>query len=118
GDLARRQWRRGRAQLRDDRPQAFSQQLPIRYGAADIGEYRVEFGGDRSPLGGVRLAGDLDLHPGFVKPGLRGIETETCALRIAGHVQDRVDDEANVEAALIQCRGGRIDETRHVVIDD
>ena len=118
GDLARRQWRRGRAQLRDDRPQAFSQQLPIRYGAADIGEYRLEFGGDRSPLGGVRLAGDLDLHPGFVKPGLRGIETEKRALRIAGHVQDRVDDEPNLAAALIHRGGHRIDEKRHVVIDD
>ena len=67
----------------------------------------------------IRLPRDRDLHPGFVQPGRRGAtKLAEPPLRVACDREDRVDDQMDDAAAGIDRQADRIDEKRHVVVDD
>ena len=68
------------------------------------------------------MLADLDVHEGFVDRALARLaglaERRNRALSIADQPDDRVDDQVDLQAELIERRGHRIDQERHVVVDD
>src|SRR5579862_5158612 len=118
GDLSRRQRRRCGFRLAGNRLQRPAHLLPVRHRAAYVVEDSGEPRRQRLALGSVWLAGDLDLHPGFAKATLRRVERQERAGVVARHREHRMDRQADLAAALVDRRGHRIDEERHVVVDD
>ena len=121
GDLLLRQ-RRGRfAQPRHDLAQPFAHLGPVLDGGADVGEDGLQhFANFLAAIG--RLLADLDVHEGFVGRALARLagpaERRKRALRVADQPDDRVDDQVDLHTQLTERRGHRIDQERHVVVDD
>ena len=70
-------------------------------------------------VGRIRFGCDLDLHPGFARPGSARLQNVAePPVRAAGHSQDRMDDQMDDAVAGVDRSGNRVDEERHVVVDD
>ena len=67
----------------------------------------------------IRLARDLDPHPGFMRPGRRRVaKLAEPPCRVARYRHYRVNHQMNDAAAGVDRQADRIDEERHVVSDD
>jgi hypothetical protein len=98
--------------------QGAAHRLPVRHGAADVCQNRFEAGGEGGAFGRVGLAADRDLHPRFPQPGGRRFKVGHPAAGVARDLQHRMDRKAHLATAFVDRRGHRIDQKRHVVIDD
>ncbi len=114
GDLVGGQRRRPVVELGDDLRHLLAHRRPIGHRGADVAQHHFEIGPDGLDPAGVGLLADPQLHPGFgvvAGPG-------QAAGRVAGDPQHRVDHEIDGEVALVERGSHRIDQERHVVIDD
>ena len=122
GDLADRQRRRIGLELGDHLGDPRPHGAPVLHGGAHVAEHV----GDRPhDLGAARLvvdALDVDVDEAFAQraPG-RGpgpLEGDELAGGVALDGEHRMHDQANVDAALGQLAQHRVDQERHVVVDD
>ncbi len=85
-----------------------------------LGQHAGQRGGQLVELVGVALAVDLDVHHRFRAGPLARFEREAgqVAVEVAPHRQHRVGQQVDRDFAAIERVGDRIDEERHVVVDD
>ena len=121
GDLVRRHRRRVGFELDDHILDALHHRPPVGDAEADVGKHPFD---GRDDVGAARLVIDrfemdvddaLARHPGSGFGLFEGGET---ARRVARDGQNGMHDEANVDAAFGQLRQHRVDQERHVVVDD
>jgi hypothetical protein len=125
GDLLRGERRRAFLEIGDDLAEVAQHGAPILHAQPDIGEHLLERRHDRAALRFVVDARDMDMDealaqsPGRRRPlEVRALEIREPAVRIACQDEDRVNHQADVERALRQLRHDRVDQERHVVVDD
>jgi hypothetical protein len=94
---------------------------PVRDRDAHVGERTRDLVREGMHAGDVAHAVDLDVHerlaPGAAELASRGKPEETSA-RVAVHCENGMDDVVQRESASVNRHGYRIDEERHVVVDD
>ncbi len=115
-----RRWQRRRAPSRrapTSRASDLAHLRPVGNGGAHVVEHARQRLGQGAARRRATLAGDGDLHPGFADAA-RHAEPDELAFRVARNGDDRMDDEPNDAAAIVDRRAHRIDKKRHVVIDD
>ncbi len=110
-------------QIVERHAQCLAHGRPIGDGVTHILQDCAESGGDRLATGGVVLLADLDMHQRFAQragtiAARRFEQFDDVALVVAAQLQDGMDDEVDDEVDPIERRGHRVDEKRHVVIDD
>ena len=124
GNLVGRQRRRIGPVGVHDGGDAAAHRGPVAHRDPHIGEDQCEAGHKSIPRRRLVDPIDMDLDQAFA-PGARlaarerlAGETHQGAGRVALHGQDRVGDEADLVAALRHLGEGRIEQERHVVVDD
>ena len=120
GDLLDRQRRRVVAQVRDDLARARQHGLPILHADAHLGEDFFERANDVRPLRRILQAVDMNVNEAFALAVAlaRALEADKGSRRVALDREHRMHEQANVETAFVEFADHRIDEERHVVIDD
>ena len=85
-----------------------------------LGQHAGERGGKLVEQRGIGLAVDLDVHHRFGLGALAGFdgEAQKVAVEVAPHRQHRMRQQMDVDLAAIELVGDRIDQERHVVVDD
>jgi hypothetical protein len=68
-------------------------------------------------LRGIGLPVDLDLHHRLRRP-MAAVDQQQIAVDVAPHRQHRMGEQVDVELSPVQFVGDRIDQERHVVVDD
>ena len=120
GDLVGRQRRRRGAQFRGDLAQARQHRPPILHAHAHLGEDVGERAHKVGARRGVAVVIDMDVNEAFapaitlVRP-MEGVEFPRLA---ALDREYRVDQQADVETAFTDLADDRVDQERHVVVDD
>ena len=120
GNFAGVERRRIGAQLGNDRAQPLQHRPPILHGDADLGENVFERAHDFGAPRGLRDAFDVDVDEAFVPAAVfrDALEGGQRSRSVALHGEHRMDQKADVEAALIELADDRIEQKRHIVIDD
>ena len=95
---------------------------PVRHRGADLVQHALQPGAHALQRRGVGAGVDLDVH---VRLGrrldrrrLRLVQVEQPAGLVPLRPHHRVDDEVDGEPLAVQLRGDRVDQERHVVVDD
>ncbi len=85
-----------------------------------LGEHARERGGELVEQGGIGLAVDLDMHHRFGPRPLVDLagEAQQVAVEVAPHRQHGMGQQVDADLAAIELVGDRIDQERHVVVDD
>jgi hypothetical protein len=95
---------------------------PVLDRRGDVGEHLVQARGEPVAIGFERDARDVDLDQAFAdRRALRRRRAEIVgepARTVAPHRHDRVGDEEDAAAGLLQLGHHRIDEEGHVVVED
>ena len=120
GNFAGVERRRMGAQFGDDGAQPLQHRPPILHGDANLGENVFERAHDLGAPRRLRDAFDVDVDEAFVPAAIlrSAVERRQRSRRVALHGEHRMDQKANVETALIELADDRIEQKRHVVIDD
>ena len=120
GDLLLGQRRRALAQVPDQLVDAPAHGLPVLDRVPDVGQHGLDIPADGVERGGGRALADLDMEDGFgdaVRRPRRQHIREHAAL-IARDADDRVDQQVDGQLLAIDRVDDRIDQERHVVVDD
>ena len=85
-----------------------------------FGQHAGEGGGELVEQMGIGLAVDLDMHHRFGPRPLAGLgrDAQKVAVEVAPRRYDRMGQQVDGDLAAIELVGDRIDQERHVVIDD
>ncbi len=120
GDVIGRQRRRIFSQIRDGLARPRKHRLPVLHADAHLGEDLLERSDDLGARRRVRQALDVNVDEALACAFALacGFEANEVAGLVALDRNDRMDHERNVEIALVQFGGHRIEQERHVVIDD
>jgi hypothetical protein len=113
GGLARR---RGGGESFDDPAHVAQHRAPIRDAGAHVVEHVLDAVADRVELRLVALRVDFHMHEAFADTLFA--EAEGSPARVARDRDDRVDHQMDGQFAPVDFRRDRIDEERHVVVDD
>lgn len=109
------------AQLLDRDIHLGEDRLPVLDRLAHVGKDRLQ---DRHDFRAVlfrRLAADLDQHVGLgrnIHVALILGQADAAPIRIALHPDDRVKQRVNGQVLAIECGNHRVDQKRHVIVDD
>jgi hypothetical protein len=120
GDLLGRERRRRGAQLRGDLAQARQHQPPILDADAHLGENIGKRAHKIGACRGVLVVLDLDVNKAFalavtLTRAVEGLESSRLAALDHEHW---VDQQADIESAVTDLADHRVDQERHVVVDD
>jgi len=94
---------------------------PVGDGGTHVGQHLLERRHQRRALLGFDQPVDLDVHPRLVRHAVAGArhgQLEQGAAGIAPHGEDRVHDEVQRQAGAVDRKRRRVDEERHVVVDE
>ena len=119
GDLVDRQRRRIGLEIGDDAVDALEHGAPVLHRQPHFAEHARERAHDLGARGLVLDRLDMDMDEAFARAagGVGGAERdELCA--VAPHAEDRMRHQLHVEPALGELAHHRIDQERHVVVDD
>ena len=120
GELLRRQRRRAGVDLGDDADELVLHLLPVGDRHAHVFQHARDVGGERRQARRIRQPVDLDVDERFPyrvrRVGRRDVGEDR--VLAAQHRDDRMDDEVQREAVAIDFHRHRVDEERHVVVDD
>ncbi len=97
-----------------------SHSAPVFDRESHFGQHACQRGGEFVELRVVGLAVDFDVHHRFRLGPLTGLQgnADHVAVEIATHRQDGVRQHMDGDLAAIELVGNRIDQERHVVVDD
>ena len=120
GDLVDRQQRRIGLEPGDDRSDVVDHRPPVLHAETDVREHLIERFEDGAPL---RLAEkpDMDVDEAFARCAGRAVgafEARQRADAVARQREHRVRHEPNVDAAVGELGHHRVDQERHVVVED
>ncbi len=122
GNLGRRQWRRIGLELGDLGGHARHHRPPVLDADADVGQHPFDglddLGASRLLLDALGMNVDDALAQRAGNAGFRALEGREPSGLVALDNKDRVHYEADIDAALGERRQHRIDQERHVVVDD
>ncbi len=119
-DLGNWDWRRTLLDVRDDRERRVLHRLPVADGEPHVGEHTGNVGGKFVQRRAANDAVDFDMNERLaasVRRTRRGDARER-AVGGACHVDERMDDEMLREPVPVHFHRHRVDEERHVVVDD
>ena len=120
GELVRRQRRRARVELGDDAEHLVLHLLPVVDRHAHVGQHARDVGGERVEARRLGDPVDLDVDERFAPshPCPRGARPVSVPSASRSDREQRMDDEMQREAVAVDLHRHRIDEERHVVVDD
>ena len=120
GDLVGGQRRRAFGNLGEHHADLRAHRRPVGDRGAHVVEHALDVGGERVHRSRVRHAVDLDMDERFARRaiGVAGSKTFQHAARIADDRDDGVHDQVQPEAMAVDLHRHRIDQERHVVVDD
>jgi hypothetical protein len=104
-------------QIRDRVEPGLSHGPPVGDRAPHFGQHAAERRGEIVELCRLGLPVDLDVHHRFGSPTV-GIDLQQVAVEVAPHREDGMGEQMNGKLAPVQLVGDRIDQERHVVVDD
>ena len=113
--------RRVALQLGADLAHLLQHRLPVGDHDAHVAEHAQDARTKLTALHRVDDAVDLDMHQRFTRPALRrraADELQPLPLRVAAHSDDRMRDEMQRQPVSLHLHLQRVDEERHVVVDD
>ena len=124
-DLAGRQGQRAIFELLERVGERLAHAWPVDDGAPHVVEHGEQQGRDRLATLLVALLADFDMHQRFAQDAgtvgsIRAVAVEKLGEFAGGsrRSRDRVNDEMDDEVEAVQRHGHRVDEKRHVVVDD
>ena len=118
GNVLDRQRRRILPQVGDGRARPRQHRRPVLHADADLGENLFEAAEDLPPHRRVLQAVDVDADEAFAPDEPAFFKAGQPPRRVALDRKHRMHQKSNVEAALVELPEHRIDEKRHVVIED
>ncbi len=121
GDVAGAFRNSGFLQLLDLGQRRLAHRLPVFDRGAHFGEHRQQVFVQLLGIGRGRQAVDLDMHDAFELMAFlaaRLADTGEAPLGVAGHREDGMHEQMDVDLALLQRRRQAVDEEGHIVIDD
>jgi hypothetical protein len=120
--LVARDRRRRRRQLGQHAPEALAHRPPVGDRGAHVVEHQLDLVADRGQDRGIGAPIDLDQHDRLARDRRRRLgrrlELDHLALVVAAHRDHRVEDEMDREPAPVERHAHRVDQERHVVVDD
>ena len=119
GDLVDRQRRRIGFQLIDDAVDAVEHRPPVLHGQPHLAENALQRGGDRSAHRSIvdRIHMNVDEAFARIAGGVGRAETFKLAV-VALHAEHRMHHQPHFEPTVGEFAHHRIDQERHVVVDD
>ncbi len=120
GKLLRRQRRRLACKRGCDCARLLLHRFPVGHHGAHVVQRPQDAGGDRVEPRRIDRPIDLDMDEGLElsRGTVHGGEPSQRAVGGTEHSDDRMDDEVQRQAVAIELHRRRIDEERHVVVDD
>jgi hypothetical protein len=120
-DDRRRQRGRGMGDLADRLLEPPEHLAPVFDRGANVAQHFLDRRRQRGALLGIDQPVDLDVHPRFAR--CRRFARERChrlqhAIAIAHHREDRMDEQVQRQALAVDVDDRRVDEERHVIVDD
>ena len=119
-DLVDRQRRRIAAQIGNDAGNARQHRLPVLHRDAHVGEDALDVADEIGPLPGIVGAVDVDMNEALALAADSAgcLDIDQPARGITLDDENRMHEQADIEAALINLAEHGIDQKRHVVVDD
>ena len=121
GDVADRHRRRIGLEFRDRLVDARHHRLPVAHAEPDVGQHSFERTGDFFALLRIVDAIDMNMNKAFVvRTGLVRLpwRRREFAVTVARHREDRMRNKPDADAAFGQLAHQRVNQERHVVVDD
>ncbi len=121
GEFLARHRRRRAVELRDHGAQLRDHRLPVGDRRTHVAQHALDTGAERAARSRIGQPVHFDVHQRLARPVgllLAGLHVEQPAGGVALHGEDRMDDQVQRQALPVDLHRRRIDEERHVVVDD